>query len=121
MHESSIGALISIVSSLVVIAILYGVTRAGATGGMGRNSAVGIRTRATKRSDAAWQAGHAAALPVVRILCLALLVLDVGCGALVLLGPTVLVPWLGLIPAAGIVVAAVITSRAAAQGADAAQ
>ena len=44
-----------------------------------------------------------------------------GCGALVLLGPTVLGPWLGLIPAAGIVVAAIVTSRAAAQGADAAQ
>lgn len=97
------------------------VTRMGATGGMGRNGAVGIRTRATKRSDDAWQAGHTAALPVVRILCLALLALDVVCVALVFLGPTTLVPWLGLIPAAGIVVAAVVTSRAAAKGACAAQ
>ena len=104
-----------------MIAILYGVTRAGATGGISRNGAVGIRTRATKRSDDAWQAGHAAALSVVRILGLALLALDVGCGTLVFLGPTALVPWLGLVPAAGIVVAAVVTSRAAAQGADAAQ
>ncbi|CAL8900068.1 hypothetical protein KVA01_09990 [Kocuria varians] len=121
MDESSIGALIGIVSSLMVVAILYGVTRAGATGGMGRNGAVGIRTRATKRSDDAWQAGHAAALPVVRVLCLALLVLDLVCLALVFLGPSALRPWLGLIPAAGIVVAAVVTSRAAAKGADAAQ
>lgn len=120
MDESGIGALFGIVMSLVVLGILYGVTRAGATGGMGRNGAIGIRTRATKRSDDAWQAGHAAALPVVRILCVALLILDLVCLALVFLGPAALVPWLGLVPATGVVVGAVLIARAATKGADAA-
>ncbi|XTZ17342.1 SdpI family protein [Micromonospora echinospora] len=45
--------------------ICVAVTRAGADGRLRRNGAVGIRTRDTRASDAAWQAGHAAALPVV--------------------------------------------------------
>ena len=118
MDESSIGALIGIASSLLVIAVLYGVTRAGATGGMGRNGAVGIRTRATKRSDAAWRAGHAAALPVARTACLAILVLDLVCLALLFLGPAGLVPWLGVIPSVAILAAAVPLVLAAKKGAD---
>ncbi|GHH40949.1 SdpI family protein [Streptomyces candidus] len=38
-------------------------------GGMGRNSAIGIRTRATTSSDAAWEAGHAAAAPLLTATC----------------------------------------------------
>ncbi|WP_243791818.1 SdpI family protein [Saccharopolyspora gloriosae] len=33
------------------------------SGNLGRNPAIGIRTRATKSSDAAWKAGHLAAGP----------------------------------------------------------
>ncbi|MFE0589797.1 SdpI family protein [Micromonospora echinospora] len=50
---------------VVVPLICVAVTRAGADGRLKRNGAVGIRTRDTQASDAAWQAGHAAALPVV--------------------------------------------------------
>ncbi|MEV8157238.1 SdpI family protein [Kocuria salsicia] len=118
MDESSGGALIGIVMSVVVLGILFMVTRMGASGEMGRNGAVGIRTRATKRSDAAWRAGHAAALPVVRIACLVILVLDLVCLALIFLGPASLVPWLGVIPSVAILAAAVPFVLAAKKGAD---
>ena len=117
MDESSAGALIGIVMSVVVLGILFVVTRMGASGEMGRNGAVGIRTKATKRSDAAWRAGHAAALPVVRTACLAILILDLVCLALVFLGPAGLVPWLGVIPSVAILVAAVPLVLAARKGA----
>jgi hypothetical protein len=57
---------------LALIPLLFGigllpvvcvaVTRMAASGGVVRNSAAGIRTRHTQASDAAWAAGHAAAL-----------------------------------------------------------
>jgi hypothetical protein len=60
---------------LALIPLLFGValiptvgvlvTRMAAEGNMARNGAAGIRTRYTKASDAAWVAGHAAALPRV--------------------------------------------------------
>ncbi|WP_144837140.1 SdpI family protein [Kocuria rosea] len=60
---------------LAVIPLLFGValiptvgvlvTRMAAEGNLARNGAAGIRTRHTKASDAAWVAGHAAALPRV--------------------------------------------------------
>lgn len=118
MDESSGGALIGIVMSVVVLGILFMVIRMGASGEMGRNGAVGIRTRATKRSDAAWRAGHAAALPVVRIACLVILVLDLVCLALIFLGPESLVTWLGVIPSVAILAAAVPIVLAAKKGAD---
>ncbi|HET8957262.1 MAG TPA: SdpI family protein [Microcella sp.] len=50
--------------------ILSGATlligRAGRDGALGRNRAVGIRTSATLASDAAWQAAHRAAAPLVQ-------------------------------------------------------
>ncbi|QBJ20555.1 SdpI family protein [Kocuria marina subsp. indica] len=120
MDDSSVGALIGIVMSVVVLGVIFTVTRMGANGDMGRNGAVGIRTKATQRSDEAWRAGHAAAFPVVRTACLLVLVLDLVCLALVFLGPAGLVPWLGIIPLAGILVAVVFMARAAKKGADAA-
>ncbi|URM91147.1 SdpI family protein [Streptomyces sp. MRC013] len=36
-----------------------------ASGGIQRNSVIGIRTKATMSSDSAWQAGHAAAAPML--------------------------------------------------------
>ncbi|MCC5671419.1 SdpI family protein [Kocuria rhizophila] len=120
MDDSSAGALIGIVMSVVVLGVLFMVTRMGASGEMGRNGAVGIRIKATKRSDAAWRAGHAAALPVARTVCLVILVLDLVCLVLLFLGPAGLVPWLGIIPSVAILAAAVPLVRAAKKGADAA-
>lgn len=39
-------------------------TRRAADGRLGRSHLAGIRTRSTLRSDAAWRAGHAAAVPL---------------------------------------------------------
>lgn len=60
---------------LALIPLLFGIgllpgvyvplTRMAASGGVGRNRAAGSRTRYTQASDAAWVAGHAAALPRV--------------------------------------------------------
>ncbi|MEU4565113.1 SdpI family protein [Micromonospora sp. NPDC023956] len=60
-----VGLITALLGLLAVPLVCVGVTRAGANGQLERNGAVGIRTRDTQLSDAAWQAGHAAVLPVV--------------------------------------------------------
>lgn len=53
-----IGPLIGV----VLIAVIHGPgTREAARGEVGRGGPMGIRTRHTQASDAAWQAGHVAA------------------------------------------------------------
>lgn len=59
----------SLLFTLVLLpALIVPVTRMAAEGRLVRNGGVGIRTRYTKASDAAWVAGHAAALPRVTTL-----------------------------------------------------
>ena len=111
---------IAVIMSVGVLGILFMVTRMGASGDMGRNGAVGIRTKATQRSDAAWHAGHAAALPVARTACLVVLVVDLICLVLIFAGPEALTPWLGIVPAVALLIAVVPTVLAATKGADAA-
>jgi uncharacterized membrane protein len=48
---------------LLLAGVLQLVRTATASGRLERNGLVGIRTRATRRSDAAWDAGHLAAGP----------------------------------------------------------
>ena len=117
MTDDMVGALFSALTTPVVLLVLFAVTRMGAEGDMGRNSAVGIRLRATQRSDAAWRAGHAAALPVVKVSCVVVLALDLVCLALLFLGPGWLTPWLGGIPIVALLLALVPVVRAAARGA----
>ena len=104
--------------SVVALGVIFVVTRMGANGDVGRNRAVGIRTRATQRSDAAWRAGHAAALPVTRNVSLVVLLLDLVCLALLFLGPPSLVPWIAVIPPVALLVAVVPIALAAKKGAD---
>ncbi|NYE00217.1 hypothetical protein BJY21_001401 [Kineosphaera limosa] len=59
--------LVSGVSLIGVSVLLWWVTASAARGDLGRNGAVGIRTAATTASDAAWVAGHRAALPTAKI------------------------------------------------------
>lgn len=58
------------VSLLVVAGVLWWGTRAVVERPIERNIVVGIRTSATQASDAAWEAGHRAALPVIKVVSL---------------------------------------------------
>lgn len=57
--------MILIVIAMVMAAGTFAMTLAAARGSLAPNGLVGIRTPATQRSDAAWRAGHRAALPIV--------------------------------------------------------
>lgn len=46
--------------------MMVAIARMSANGSLIRNGAVGIRTSKTQASDAAWEAGHKAAAPVMR-------------------------------------------------------
>ncbi len=57
--------MISLVA-LILVGITFAVLRAMIkAGNLTRNSAVGVRTSATLASDAAWVAGHCAAIPAL--------------------------------------------------------
>ena len=120
MDESSVGALIGIVMSSAVLGFVYAVIRAAASGFVDHNGFIGIHIKATHRSDEAWHAGHAAALPVSRIILIAALAVDLLRLVLLCLGPTWLVPWLGIIPSIVLVPGLVPIVLAAKKGADAA-
>ncbi|GAA4691078.1 hypothetical protein GCM10025781_04990 [Kocuria gwangalliensis] len=59
------------------------IAKQGALGLIGRNGAIGIRTRKTQASDAAWDAAHRAAAPLMRTVGIASLIFG---AALVLSG-----------------------------------
>ncbi|MFT2708353.1 SdpI family protein [Clavibacter zhangzhiyongii] len=61
-----IPALLLAVAALLVL----GTTQLAAWGVLRRNGWIGIRTRPLLASDAAWRAGHRAALPALRGTCL---------------------------------------------------
>lgn len=57
--------------SLVLVGLLcWKVTERAADGRLALNALAGIRTTATLSSEAAWLAGHAAALPTMKAVCL---------------------------------------------------
>ncbi|MFI8266626.1 SdpI family protein [Streptomyces sp. NPDC085665] len=95
-------------------------------GRIGRNSAVGIRTKATLSSDRAWEAGHAAAWSMLRAAsltaCIAASATFGGALAMTLTGgdaPALLVVplvWIGLILA--LLTVAGVRANAAAREAD---
>jgi uncharacterized membrane protein len=96
------------------------VTRAAAAGELPRNGLVGIRTRKTQRDDAAWQAGHAAATPLVR----AVTVVCFAASGLILVGAAVtqepaVVGAAALLAAVAIVVLMLRAARVAGHAADA--
>ena len=65
--SEEVGGLIPLLFTLVFLpGLCVAITRQAADGLMDMNSSAGIRTRHTKASDAAWTAGHKAALPVVK-------------------------------------------------------
>jgi hypothetical protein len=58
---AAVGLALLVGSSGVLVAVL---SRRAADGRLGRNAYAGVRTASTMRSDAAWRAGHAAAVPL---------------------------------------------------------
>lgn len=73
-----------LVISLVGASIVFVVTaQMGAHGRLPPNGVIGFRTASTLQSDAAWEAGHRAAVPALRILAL---VQAVGAGLTFVLG-----------------------------------
>lgn len=51
---------------VLVPVVCIAITQAAASGSIGRHGGAGIRTKKTLASDAAWVAGHQAALPIIQ-------------------------------------------------------
>lgn len=61
-------AALSLAWTLLLLGVVFQMmNRQVLEGTLHNNGAFGIRTRATRSSDAAWQAGHLAAVPMVEI------------------------------------------------------
>jgi hypothetical protein len=60
-----VGGLLFGVGLIPLGAVLHYLKSLIVGGTLGRNTAMGIRTRATTSSDRAWEAGHAAAVPML--------------------------------------------------------
>ena len=58
-----VGAIVAAVGLLCVSGMVHLVRNQTVNGQLGRNSAIGIRTKATQLSESAWSAGHRAAGP----------------------------------------------------------
>jgi hypothetical protein len=94
-----------------------------ASGNIQRNSAIGIRTKATMASDAAWARGHAASEPMLTATFLtayAAGAISVALGVVMMVAdsgnPAVLiVPLCGLVVVLGLLVAASVTANSAAR------
>ncbi|MFJ3876583.1 SdpI family protein [Streptomyces sp. NPDC004126] len=94
-----------------------------ASGALGRNSAVGIRTAATMASDGAWQAGHAAAAPMLTA---AFLTAYTAAGTSLALALTLALTGFGspaavIVPAAGMLVFLALLTTAAVKANSAAR
>ncbi|SDC55633.1 SdpI family protein [Streptomyces prasinopilosus] len=94
-----------------------------ASGSIHRNSAIGIRTKATMSSDHAWQAGHASAAPMLTVTFLtayATGALSLALGLALTLSDTenaavVIVPSAGLVGVLGLLTAAAIKANSTAR------
>lgn len=68
MLEEIVGLIVISGALLLLSGVCVSMTRRAAQGSIGRNAAVGIRTRHTQASDEAWVAGHEAALSLLTTL-----------------------------------------------------
>jgi uncharacterized membrane protein len=62
-----VGGLVFAVGLIMLALMVHYLKSQVASGNFGRNSAIGIRTKATMSSDAAWDAGHSAAAPMLTV------------------------------------------------------
>ena len=111
--EETVGVALLIACNLLVAAVIVGTTWAAATGRLGLNVAVGIRTPATMRSDAAWLAGHRAAWPVARAAGRVVALLAVVATVLLLIGHPVAAMACGMAGLLLVLVAAIPIARSA--------
>lgn len=66
MGEEAVGGVLLGLTAVALGPLVHALTTAAAEGRIARNQLVGIRTRRTLSSDAAWTRGHAAAAPWTR-------------------------------------------------------
>jgi hypothetical protein len=86
------------IMAVVVAVVFSSMTKAAGRGDLPRSGSLGIRTKATKASDATWLAGHRAAAPVVRTVSLMTSVVAL---VIIVLGFTVDAGWVtavGIVP-----------------------
>lgn len=103
---------------LLLPSVAVSVIRAAAAGAMGRNGAIGIRTRSTQSSDAAWTAGHQSALaPALRTRWIAVAAVPSALAAQFLFhGPAgTIVALAGLLLQAAVLICAAKAANAAAR------
>lgn len=72
------GLVLAILVGPLLMAVLALFSQHAAAGRIPRNHLVGIRLPSTQASDAAWRAGHRAAIVPSWIACVVLIVVDVG-------------------------------------------
>lgn len=109
------------VMGVLVAVVVSQVLKAAERGDLPRSGAVGIRTSATKASDEAWAAGHAAAVPVARNVTLLTSVVAV---VVIVLGFTVDAGWvmaIAVVPLALAILGLIPVVRSANRAARAAQ
>lgn len=105
----------AILGYVVLAVTLIAFTAAQRAGGVQRNSAVGIRTQKTLRSDEAWDAGHQAAAPYLVGAAVAAVLFGI---ALAILGATGASETVGNVvaPSGYLMVLAVVVGGAVAAG-----
>ncbi|MFE9252042.1 SdpI family protein [Streptomyces sp. NPDC007088] len=108
---------------LTLGAVIHYMKSQVASGSIQRNSAIGIRTKATMSSDRAWQAGHTSAAPMLTVTFLtayATGAVSLALGLAFTLSDTVnatviIVPSAGLAGVLALITAAAIKANAAAR------
>ncbi|GAA0397638.1 SdpI family protein [Streptomyces luteireticuli] len=113
------------VGLLTLGALIHYMKNQVASGNIRRNSVIGIRTKATMSSDSAWEAGHAAATPMLTVTCLtayAVGATTLAIGLALMLGDTrnpavIIVPLIGIGAVLALLTAASVKANSAARAA----
>lgn len=116
----TVGILLVCAMDVLVAVVVQWTTRAAAGGRLGRHGAAGIRIQATMSSDAAWTAGHRAALPWTRRIATGTALFVLAAVVLLVLGQRAAASVAALLPVVLVLVAVVPVARLATRAARAA-